>query len=577
MAGQYDDAGMSSSGENDSAGQGPAPSDIIDFMSALECVGYRWNIATDDIVWSENATKILGSEAVRLFSTGRVFDEYCRAAAGAATGRKSLLHAPFREVGDGAPYDSSYQLQLGSGPEGRLIWVVDNGRWFGGPDGRPSHALGTLHVIGEVPKSTHALHGGHIDPLTGLVTRSRLMDILSDHIKAVETTHTNWALILIGIDYLGRMNDSFGFEIADQTIGQVAARLRTRVRGSDVLARFSGNKFALLARGIDPQTLLDLCEALIAHVRDTPIETSAGPIPVSVTIGAAVAPLRAITGAHMVARAQEAHERAKKRERGSVHIYERDAVRDGRRRTNLKIAEDIVKALNEKRVSIALQPVANAQTRAVVFYEALARISPGPNDNPHETGSSIATAEALGLMGVLDRRVLRLVAAAMREDTNLHLSVNVSPSSIADREWMRLFATEVTPDIGARLVLELTESVAVHDLNAARTFVELARSTGAKVAIDDFGAGSTSFRNLRSLGVDMVKIDGSFIMHMAQSADDRAFVEALIQLARQLGITTVAEWVQDEDTAAMLTAAGCDLIQGALTGLAKPMAVSTFW
>ncbi|HQS48999.1 MAG TPA: EAL domain-containing protein, partial [Xanthobacteraceae bacterium] len=86
-----------------------------------------------------------------------------------------------------------------------------------------------------------------------------------------------------------------------------------------------------------------------------------------------------------------------------------------------------------------------------------------------------------------------------------------------------------------------------------------------------------SFRNLRSLGVDMVKIDGSFIMHMAQSADDRAFVEALIQLARQLGITTVAEWVQDEDTAAMLTAAGCDLIQGALTGLAKPMVVSTFW
>ncbi|MFG1397910.1 EAL domain-containing protein [Roseixanthobacter pseudopolyaromaticivorans] len=546
-------------------------------MTAIECVGYRWDITTDRLSWSDNATRVLGDEATRLFATGRSFDEYCRTAAGAATGRKSLLHAPLREIGDGAPYDSSYQLQLGSGQNGRLIWVVDNGRWFGGPDGRPSHALGTLHVIGEIPKSTHALHGGHIDPLTGLVTRSRLMDILSDHIKAVEDTHISWALILIGIDYLGRMNDSFGFEIADQAIGQVAARLRTRVRGSDVLSRFSGNKFALLARGIDPQALPELCEALIAHVRDTPIDTGAGPMPVSVTIGAAVAPLRAITGAHMVARAQEALERAKKRERGSVHLYERDAARDGRRRTNLRIAEDIVKALKEKRVTIALQPVADAHSRAVVFYEALARISPGPNDNPHETGSIIATAEALGLMGVLDRRVLRLVTSAMRADQNLRLSVNVSPSSIADREWMRLFAAEVTPDIGARLVLELTESVAVHDLNAARTFVELARSTGARVAIDDFGAGSTSFRNLRSLGVDMVKIDGGFIMHMTQSADDRAFVEALIHLARQLGIATVAEWVQDEHTAAMLTAAGCDLIQGALTGLAKPMADPALW
>ncbi|MFG1461512.1 bifunctional diguanylate cyclase/phosphodiesterase [Xanthobacter sp. DSM 24535] len=571
MAGQIDEAGVSCKGEGVSPPIRTAPSHIIDFMTALECVGYRWDIATDEMLWSENATAVLGAEAMQLFSTGRAFDEYCRAAASAATGRKSLLHAPFREIGDGAAYESSYQLQLGSGPSGRLIWVVDNGRWFGGPDGRPSYALGTLHVISEVPKSSHALHGGHIDPLTGLVSRTRLMDILADHIKAVEVTRVDWALILIGIDYLGRMNDSFGFEIADQTIAQVAARLRTRVRGSDVLARFSGNKFVLLARGMDPQALPDLCEALIAHVRDTPIDTAAGPMPVSITIGAAVAPPRAITAAHMVARAQEALDRAKKRERGSVHIYERDAVRDGRRHTNLRIGEDIVKALNEKRVTIALQPVADARSRVVVFHEALARISPGPNDNPHETGSIIATAEAMGLMGVLDRRVLKLVATAMRDDPSLHLSVNVSPSSIADREWMRVFSQEVDPNIGARLVLELTESVAVHDLNAARTFVELARSMGAKVAIDDFGAGSTSFRNLRALGVDMVKIDGSFIMHMAQSADDRAFVEALIHLARQLGLRTVAEWVQDEATAKLLTDAGCDLIQGALTGLAAPM------
>jgi EAL domain-containing protein (putative c-di-GMP-specific phosphodiesterase class I) len=125
------------------------------------------------------------------------------------------------------------------------------------------------------------------------------------------------------------------------------------------------------------------------------------------------------------------------------------------------------------------------------------------------------------------------------------------------------------PGVAERLIVEITETVAVQDIDDLRGFVMRLKSLGSRIAIDDFGAGYTSFRNLRRLGVDIVKIDGAFVQNIARSADDRAFVQTLIDLARRLKIKTVAEWVQDEQSAAMLRDWGCDYIQGRLIGLAS--------
>src|SRR5215468_2395349 len=123
--------------------------------------------------------------------------------------------------------------------------------------------------------------------------------------------------------------------------------------------------------------------------------------------------------------------------------------------------------------------------------------------------------------------------------------------------------------VGERLTLEITETAAIHDVDEMRGFVARVKDLGCRIAIDDFGAGYTSFRNLRKLGVDLVKIDGAFVQNLRRSEDDRAFVHTLIDLAQRLGLDTVAEWVQDEETAAILSAWGCDFIQGALVGLAS--------
>jgi EAL domain-containing protein (putative c-di-GMP-specific phosphodiesterase class I) len=125
------------------------------------------------------------------------------------------------------------------------------------------------------------------------------------------------------------------------------------------------------------------------------------------------------------------------------------------------------------------------------------------------------------------------------------------------------------PGVAERLTVEITETAAIQDIDETRAFVTRVKDLGCRIAIDDFGAGYTSFRNLRKLGVDLLKIDGAFVQNLVQSEDDRTFVHTLIDLGRRLGLKTVAEWVQDEASAAMLAEWGCDYLQGVLVGLAS--------
>ena len=132
------------------------------------------------------------------------------------------------------------------------------------------------------------------------------------------------------------------------------------------------------------------------------------------------------------------------------------------------------------------------------------------------------------------------------------------------------FAHDLFRKSGAaeRLIIEITETVAIQDLDDACGFVTRIKDLGCRIAIDDFGAGHTSFRNLRKLGVDIVKIDGAFVQNIMKSSDDRAFAHTLINLSHRLGLKTVAEWVRDEEAALLLSGWGCDFLQGALIGLA---------
>src|SRR6202171_2099474 len=235
----------------------------------------------------------------------------------------------------------------------------------------------------------------------------------------------------------------------------------------------------------------------------------------------------------------------------------------------MRATDEILSALNERRIFIHFEPIVEVGSRARPFYECLMRIK-------RRDGSWLAVnefipwAERLGLVRLLDHRVLDLVATEMIASPSLKASVNVSAASTSDPDWWAGLGAMLRahPGVAERLTVEITETAAIQDIDENRGFVARVKDLGCRIAIDDFGAGYTSFRNLRKIGVDIVKNDGALSQNIMRSEDDRAFVRTLLDLGNRLKLITVAEWVQDEAAAKTLQDWGCDYLQGALIGLA---------
>jgi EAL domain-containing protein (putative c-di-GMP-specific phosphodiesterase class I) len=319
-----------------------------------------------------------------------------------------------------------------------------------------------------------------------------------------------------------------------------------------------------------PEDMDKACERLLAGVRDDVVRTLAGPVAVTVTIGGVNVPRHARTVPEIFARAQEALNNAKAKRRGSFQTYRPNVERDALRRENVKSADEIVGALNERRILLAFEPVVDAKSRQPAFHECLVRIRRA-DGSIVRAAEAIPVAERLGLVRMLDHRVLELLVTEMIAVPALAASINVSPASTMDPDWWSALVALLRANKGVaeRLTIEITESAAIHDIDDTRGFVSRVKDLGSRIAIDDFGAGYTSFRNLRKLGVDIIKIDGAYVQNLMRSEDDRAFVLTLVELAKRLGLKTVAEWVQDESAAKMLSEWGCSYLQGALLGLAS--------
>jgi diguanylate cyclase (GGDEF)-like protein len=340
--------------------------------------------------------------------------------------------------------------------------------------------------------------------------------------------------MLIGIDHLARVNDAFGFDVADAVISDVARRIRERLRGGDVLGRFSGNKFGLILKNCTVDDMNIAAERFLAAVRDDVVPTRSGPVSVTASVGAVSLPRYARSADEAINRAHETLDSAKRRRAGSFSLWRPNVERDAQRRVNIRVTDEIVTALNERRIVMAYEPVVTATTRESAFYECLVRME--QDDGRVLLAPDIVpVAERLGLIRLVDHRVLELVIAELAASPNVELSLNISPDTTMDPDWWATIESVMRahPGIGERLIVEITETVAIQDVDDLRSFVTRLKNFGSRIAIDDFGAGYTSFRNLRKLGVDIVKIDGAFVQNIVRSADDRAFVQTLIDLARR--------------------------------------------
>jgi len=548
----------------------PAPGlDYSELAAILRSVGeapYAWDMATDALAWGDNAGAVL-NVCPPAIATGRAYAALLDPA-NATTRFDAIMQAAGPDGGTGVAYEATYALRTGNGA---THWVEDAGRWFAGVDGRPARAHGVVRVVNERHAREERLaHLAQFDSLTGEMNRAQLIETLRTAIDEAIRFRASCGLLVVAIDHLQRVNDAYGFEVADAVIATLAKRLRARMRGGDSLGRLSGNKFGVVLRNCTPDDMAAAAERLLAAAREDVIETAAGPAAVTVTIGGIAAPRHARSADEMVERAHEALAAAKAKRRGSFEAYRPSVERDMLRRESIRATDEIVAALNERRIVVAYEPVVETRSRRPAFYEALMRIR-RIDGRLIPASAIIPIAERLGLVRLIDCRVLELVLADLAASPRLHASVNLSPETAGDPDWWAILSAQARAHAGiaGRLTLEITETAAVHHIGDASGFVTRAKDLGCRISIDDFGAGFTSFRNLRKLQVDIVKIDGSFVQNLRRSADDRAFVRSLIELGRALGLKTVAEWVQDEEAAALLAGWGCDYLQGELVGTAS--------
>src|SRR5258706_2422681 len=545
-----------------------APPQASTILASLGQAAFVWNIGTDAIVWSDHASSVFPDIPAAALQSGAEFSKLIEPER--SIRMDALGHSPPAHGVDGAPYRIEYGVR--SSTSTPLLWIEETGCWFAGADGRPARAQGIVRVDNERrARDEQLVRLSRHDPLTGELNRTHLIASLAEAIEEAARFRSSSAFMVIGIDHLARVNDAFGFDVADAVIAEVGKRIRARLRGGDVLGRFSGNKFGLILRNCTVDDTNVAAERFLAGIRDEVVPTVSGPVSVTASIGAISIPRYARNADEAVTRAQETLDAAKRRRAGSFALWRPNAERDAQRRVNIRVTDEIVTALNERRIVTAFEPVVEARSRQPAFYECLVRME-------QEDGRAllapdiVPVAERLGLIRLVDHRVLELAVAELAASPNVQLSLNISPDTTMDPDWWTSIESlmRAHPGAGERLIVEITETVAIQDIDDVRGFVTRLKNFGSRIAIDDFGAGYTSFRNLRKLGVDIVKIDGAFVQNIARSADDRAFVQTLIDQARRLQIKTVAEWVQDEEAAVMLREWGCDYIQGRLIGLASP-------
>jgi diguanylate cyclase (GGDEF)-like protein len=536
-------------------------------LASLGQAAFVWDIATDAITWSGHATAVFADIPAPSLASGAEFARLIEPAGSIRS--DALAHSSPARRGDGAPYRIEYGVRASTSEP--VLWIEETGCWFAGPDGRPVRAQGIVRINNERhAREEQLLRLSRHDPLTGELNRTHLIASLAEALEEVTRFRTSCAFMLIGIDHLARINDAFGFDVADAVISEVGCRVRSRLRGGDVLGRFSGNKFGLVLKNCTVDDIHVAAERFLAAIGDDVVPTKSGPVSVTASIGAVSVPRYARSADEAINRAQETLDMARRRRVGSFSLWRPNAERDAQRRVNIRVTDEIVTALNERRIVMAFEPVVQTRSRDAAFHECLVRMEQA-DGQILLAPDIVPVAERLGLIRLVDHRVLELVVAELAASPGVQLSLNISPDTTMDPDWWASIESlmHAHPGVAERLIVEITETVAIRDVDDLRGFVARLKNFGSRIAIDDFGAGYTSFRNLRKLGVDIVKIDGAFVQNIARSADDRAFVQTLIDLARRLGIETVAEWVQDEESALMLRDWGCDYIQGRLIGLAS--------
>ncbi|MFT3721215.1 EAL domain-containing protein [Pseudorhodoferax sp.] len=437
---------------------------------------------------------------------------------------------------------------------------------------------GSLQDVTESAQATEELRFmADNDALTKVLNRRGIERALEQAL-AEASADSPLAVAYLDLDRFKLINDLFGHNAGDEVLQQVCQRMGGMLSGSMALGRMGGDEFLILMPGTRMPLAAVICQGLVSAIGGTPYRVGDKAFHVRGSIGLIEVSTQPGTRAKdVISTADRACREAKGGHSDGLVIYEKNAQAFRDHRAEMQLVERLSGSRATEGLSLVMQPIMSLSSpHASLNFEVLLRMHDS-RGRPIPTSRVIAAGENSGRMGVIDRWTLSAVLAWL----NTHIGqlrntrfvcMNLSGASLNDEKFMHDVYAMLAQNIhvASRLCFEITESVALHDLNNTRRFIDKVRSYGAKVALDDFGAGYTSFSYLKELPADLLKIDGSFIVNMNKHPANVAIVEAMVSLGRNLGMRTVAEWAEDAATVRSLVDIGVDYVQG--FAVARPQA-----
>lgn len=405
------------------------------------------------------------------------------------------------------------------------------------------------------------------DSLTGLFNRHRLHEEMEKLLAESERSGTQGALLFFDLDEFKYINDTFGHHAGDATLTRIATELSGLVRRNEVLARLGGDEFALLIPQItDLKEVEILADRMVRAIAQLPLNFGDHPLRVTVSLGIALYPQHGASIEELIAHADTAMYQAKACGKNTWQVYRPELDMGKEMVARIAWNDRLSQAFEKHLFRLHFQGVYHTANRALSHLEALVRMI--DEENPEQLimpGLFIPIAEKTGKILELDRWVINEAIATLARHPKLRaMAVNLSGRSLADPSLPQyiqdtLVRHAVNP---SRLLIEITETTAIGDLQDAGRFIEALHQAGCVTCLDDFGTGFSSFAYLKYLKVDALKIDGLFIRDLPNDRDNQLFVKSIADVARGMGKLTVAEFVEDAATLDLLTQFGVDLVQG---------------
>ena len=460
---------------------------------------------------------------------------------------------------------------------GREYAIEDTAAPIRNRKGQVLGAVLVFHDVSETRRMARQMaHDAAHDALTGLINRREFERRLEHTVMSAKRNGTYHVLCYLDLDQFKLVNDTAGHAAGDELLKRVRGLLAGKFRERDTLARLGGDEFGLLLDNCQLPEALGICDIIVATFHNYRFKWQGRSFQIGASAGLVPVTANAESAAQLLSQADVACYTAKELGRNQVQVYQMDGAEPSRRHSEIILASGLQDALEQNRFVLYCQPIVDlsGDGEAPLRFELLLRLRDRGNlVLPH---SFIPAAERYGLMIAIDRWVVHEALCRCTRifgaDSNVEISINLSGNSLSDDSLLDFLSEQfagstVSPH---QVCFEITETSAIRDLGKAADFLMKTKSMGSRFALDDFGAGLSSFTYLKTFPADYLKIDGSFVRDMADNTIDQAMVVAINEIGHTLGMKTIAESVESEILIERLAKLGVDRAQGYALGVPVP-------